>query len=83
LDKLKSIQLTLVIGQYAQAYHLPEHRGTLTELVANWSEYWPRVVPLPHPSPRNNIWLRRNLWFEKELVPKLQTQVAKILAKVN
>jgi len=79
LDKLKSIQLTLVIGQYAQAYHLPDHRGTLTELVVNWSEYWPMVVPLPHPSPRNNIWLRRNPWFEQELVPKLQTQVAKIL----
>jgi uracil-DNA glycosylase len=83
LDKLKSIQLTLVIGQYAQAYHLPEHRGTLTELVANWSEYWPSVVPLPHPSPRNNIWLRRNPWFEQELVPKLQAQVAKSLANAN
>ncbi len=83
LAKLKSIQLTLVIGQYAQAYHLPDYRGTLTELVANWAHYWPTVVPLPHPSPRNNIWLRRNPWFEQELVPKLQTQIVKILGKEN
>jgi uracil-DNA glycosylase len=80
LPLLKNLRLTLVIGQYAMAYHLPGERGALTEVVRDWKRFWPAIVPLPHPSPRNNIWLKRNAWFEKDLVPKLRKRVASVLA---
>lgn len=79
LKRLKNLQLTLVIGEYAQAYHLPDASGSLTDRVQSWRDHWPNVVPLPHPSPRNNIWLRRNPWFEEELLPVLRTRVREIL----
>jgi uracil-DNA glycosylase len=79
LAKLKNIKLTLVIGQYAIGYHLPDTNCTLTEVVQSWRSYWPHVIPLPHPSPRNNIWLKRNSWFEKEVLPELRKKVLKIL----
>lgn len=79
LGHLQSLELTLVIGQYAQAYHLPDAGETVTSTVRSWREHWPGVVPLPHPSPRNNIWLKRNPWFEKELLPRLRRRVARIL----
>ncbi len=83
LSHLKDIQLTLVIGQYAQAWHLDElkvfKRSSVTEVVQDWQRLWPHTVPLPHPSPRNNIWLRRNPWFELELIPRLQRRVAQVL----
>lgn len=78
LGRLKNLQITLVIGQYAQAYHL-ESRVSLTDNVRAWRTYWPDIVPLPHPSPRNNIWLRRNPWFEAELLPSLRKRVETIL----
>jgi uracil-DNA glycosylase len=81
LGNLNNLQLTLVIGQYAQAYHLPQSGGAVTAVVQSWRDYWPSVVPLPHPSPRNNIWLRRNPWFETELLPLLRTRVAKVLGE--
>ena len=76
---LRNLELTLVIGQYAQAYHLADARSLLTENVRAWREYWPGTVPLPHPSPRNNIWLRRNPWFEAELLPVLRKRIAAVL----
>ena len=81
LQPLNNVKITLVIGQYAQAYHLPDAGMSVTDTVRSWNEHWPRVVPLPHPSPRNNGWLRRNAWFSEELLPKLRTQIAEILAK--
>jgi uracil-DNA glycosylase len=81
LAQLHHLEVTLVIGQYAQAYHMNEVRASLTETVRNWRSHWPKIVPLPHPSPRNNIWLRRNPWFEKELVPVLRRRVSEILAR--
>lgn len=80
LSRLKNIQLTLVIGQYAQAYHLPNAGESLTAVVQTWRKTWPHTVPLPHPSPRNNLWLKRNPWFEKELIPLLRTRVSEVLA---
>lgn len=80
LQMLNKVQLTLVIGQYAQAYHLITAKKTVTGTVANWQEYWPERVPLPHPSPRNNIWLKRNPWFATELLPQLQARVQQLLA---
>lgn len=79
LEMLGEVRLTLVIGQYAAAYHLPDERGGLTEAVRNWRRHWPEVVPLPHPSPTNNRWLAKNRWFEAEVVPALQRRVAEVL----
>lgn len=81
LASLTQLELTLVIGQYAIAYHLPDARSTLTETVQAWRTYWPTVLPLPHPSPRNNLWLRRNPWFEEQVLPPLRERVAEILAR--
>ena len=77
---LPDLQLTLVIGQYAQNWHLgAERQATLTDTVRQWQMYWPSQLPLPHPSPRNNMWLRRNPWFEETVLPVLRKRVAKIL----
>ena len=81
LGKLPHLELTLVLGQYAQAYHFGKASTSVTELVKSWPSYWPHTVPLPHPSPRNNIWLRRNAWFEAELIPSLRKRVAEVLAR--
>jgi uracil-DNA glycosylase len=81
LGHLRHLEMTLVVGRYAQAYHMNEVRASLTETVRNWRSHWPKIVPLPHPSPRNNIWLSRNPWFEKELVPVLRRRVSEILAR--
>ena len=73
LERLPNIRLTLLIGQYAQRQYLgPRRKPSLTETVRAWRAYLPEFVPLPHPSGRNNVWLRRNPWFEAELVPELQ-----------
>lgn len=79
LATLSSIRLTLLIGQYAQQWHLQTKGATLTETVARWRALPDSVVPLPHPSPRNNIWLKRNPEFEQTLVPILQQRVARAL----
>lgn len=81
LAELRQVRLTLVIGRYAQAWHLP---GTgaqpLTEVVRDWRARWPHTVALPHPSPRNNLWLKRNPWFEAELLPALGPLMQQVLA---
>ena len=79
LAHLSQVEITLVIGQYARQYHLPESRGSLQALVRNWRDYGPALLPLPHPSPRNNRWLRRNPWFAEEVLPALRECVAQIL----
>ena len=82
LDHLRHLEVTLVVGQYAQAYHMNEERLSLTEtVVRSWQSHWPKIVPLPHPSPRNNIWLSRNPWFEKELIPMLRRRVSEALER--
>ncbi|WP_372999459.1 uracil-DNA glycosylase family protein [Marinobacter sp.] len=79
LDRLPDIGLTLVIGQYAHAWHLGGSGKSVTENVRRWREFGPDRVPLPHPSPRNNGWLRNNPWFEAEVVPALQARVRQAL----
>mgnify|MGYP001552749164 CR=1 FL=1 len=80
LPLLPEVELTLLIGQYAMAWHLgPRHRASLTETVAAWRDYLPRQLPLPHPSWRNTGWLKRNPWFERELVPVLQAEVRRLV----
>lgn len=112
LAALPAVELTVVIGQYAMAWHLPQETGSLTEIVQRWAQAGEaeggggaggvagvvgvagvagvagagdgpamgrRVIPLPHPSPRNNLWLRRNPWFEAEVLPALRQRVAEAL----
>jgi len=81
LPLLPNVRLTLLIGHFAQAYFLGERRKkTLTDTVQAYAEYLPRFLPLPHPSPRNQLWLKNNPWFEAEFVPVLRQQVADALA---
>ena len=76
LDRLPNLKLTLLIGQYAQQYYLTDKRKrTLTETVNSFEEYLPKYFPLVHPSPRNQIWLKKNEWFEKQVIPVLRKQV--------
>jgi len=74
---LPAIGLTLLVGQYAQAYYLGARRKpTLTATVHAWREYLPGFLPLPHPSPRNTRWLRMNPWFTRDVLPELRDRVA-------
>lgn len=81
LRQLPRLQLTLVLGRYAQAWHFGDGTASLTERVKRWRNCWPGLVPLPHPSPRNNPWLRKNPWFEATLLPELRARIAAILSK--
>lgn len=83
LAMLKNVTLTLVIGQYAMAYHLPDETGSLTEVVERWRNHESGLVPLPHPSPRNNIWLKRNPWFERDRIPALRERVREALGSAR
>jgi uracil-DNA glycosylase len=81
LAAMPRIELTLVIGQYAMAWHLPDvDSQNLAQTVRAWRDHWPAALPLPHPSPRNNIWLKANPWFVDEVVPVLQARVQSLLA---
>ncbi|MEO1022548.1 MAG: uracil-DNA glycosylase family protein [Bacteroidota bacterium] len=76
LNELQNVELTLLIGQYAQAYFLGERRKeNLTSTVKNWKDYYPSYFVMPHPSPRNNIWLKKNEWFERDVLPVLQRDI--------
>ncbi len=80
LALLPAVRLTLVIGQYALDWHLRDRQGdNLTDTVRNWRAFWPKMLPLPHPSPRNNIWLKKNPWFDKDVLPGLRTKVRSLL----
>lgn len=76
LEALPQIDLTLLVGSYAQKYYLEgAMKKTMTEIVCHWRDYLPRFLTLPHPSWRNTGWLKKNPWFEKELLPELQARV--------
>lgn len=80
-DVLKTVdrpELTLLIGGYAQKWHLKTKLG-VTECVKNWERHLPEVLPLPHPSWRNTAWIAKNPWFETTLIPRLQEDVARLL----
>ena len=65
----------------AQAWHLKSPKRNLTETVRHWHEYGDNIIPLPHPSPRNNRWLKQNPWFEAEIIPELQGKVTELLGR--
>ena len=81
LRELSAVKLTLVIGQYAMTWHLGARaKATLTETVHAWREFQPKLWPMPHPSPRNNIWLKKNPWFARDVLPELRKQVKSALS---
>ena len=84
LELLPDIELTILIGQYAQKYYLHQ-KGTvkLTETVQHYQDYLPDFFPLVHPSPRNQIWMAKNPWFEAEVVPDLKNRIQKILGETK
>lgn len=81
LDQLPKLELTILVGNYAQTYYLEKSQRNLTERVKRADDYLPTYFPLPHPSPRNNIWQAKNPWFQAEIIPYLQNILIKILEK--
>jgi uracil-DNA glycosylase len=82
MEALPRAELTLLVGAHAQRWALKERaRPSMTETVARWRDYLPEFLPLPHPSWRNTAWLRRNPWFEDEVVPVLRARVARLLGR--
>ena len=82
LSKMPKVQLTLLIGKYAQEYYLKEAvKENLTETVRHYHKYLPAYLPLPHPSPHNNIWKKKNKWFALNIIPELKSIVQEILKR--
>lgn len=82
LSQMPNVELMLLVGQYAQNYYLgASARNTLTETVRHYQDYLPRYFPLPHPSPRNNIWQAKNEWFGREVLPELKLVIQDVLVK--
>ncbi|HUF19815.1 MAG TPA: uracil-DNA glycosylase family protein [Burkholderiales bacterium] len=82
IPQLAQLQIALLIGGYAQAYYLGDRRKrTLTETVRDWRTYLPHFLPLPHPSPRNQMWLKRNAWFEDDVLPFLRHVVGELVVR--
>lgn len=80
LAQMPNIELTILIGKYAQEYYLKKNvQENLTETVRNYKSYLPKYLPLPHPSPRNNIWKKKNEWFGLDILPDLKKRVESIL----
>lgn len=80
LALMPHVRLTLLFGQYALERYLGDRREpNLTETVRSWQAYLPEYLPLPHPSPRNLVWQKKNPWFEKEVLPYLKTAVREVL----
>ncbi|MFO7988749.1 MAG: uracil-DNA glycosylase family protein [Desulfotignum sp.] len=79
MQALENVALAVIVGGYAQKYHLGAKTG-VTDTVAAWRERAPNVFALPHPSWRNTTWLRKNPWFEAEVLPELRTQVQRVMA---
>ena len=78
LQHMPRLELVLLVGSYAQNRYLGKSRENLTQRVRRFEDFAPRFLPLPHPSPRNTLWLRRNPWFEEEVVPTLRRRLAEI-----
>ena len=79
LADLPDIELTILIGQYAQKYYLPDNKLNVTDTVKNYQKFLPHFLPLVHPSPRNQVWLKKNPWFEQEVILHLQNLVKQII----
>ena len=78
LAHMPNVEITLLVGSYAQNYYLGKSAETLTERVRRWQDFAPSQWPMPHPSPRNQFWLKKNAWFEEEVIPALQKRLAQL-----
>lgn len=79
LNELRELQLTLILGEHAMAYHWHTPKQTVTQAAKGWQQALPNAMVLPHPSPRNNRWLKSNPWFEKQAVLALQQRIKQII----
>ena len=79
LEHVGQVPLKLVVGGHAHRYHLGTKAG-VTDIVRNWRDHWPEILPLPHPSWRNTAWLKKNPWFEAEVLPALRARVQEVMA---
>jgi uracil-DNA glycosylase len=80
MQTLVSVDFTIVIGRFAIDWHLPRYaKYSVTQAVKSWQDVWPKQIVLPHPSPRNNRWLKSNPWFSKDLIPRLQERVGHLI----
>lgn len=80
MSKMPKVELVILIGMYAQKYYLKDKaKRTLTETVANFKDYLPKYLPLPHPSPRNRFWLTKNPWFTEDILPDLKVKIKNIV----
>jgi uracil-DNA glycosylase len=78
---MPKIELTLLVGSYAQRFYLGDAaKQALGATVASWRDHMPKFLPLPHPSWRNTAWLRRNPWFEQDVLPALRSRIAAMFA---
>lgn len=80
LSHLSEDRLEIIIGMYAQGRYIPNRKKTLTATVANWTEYMPNQVVLPHPSWRNNGWIKKNPWFETDTLPAVRRRIQEFMA---
>jgi uracil-DNA glycosylase len=78
MAQLPNVRLTVLVGAYAQRFHL-DVKKPVNDLVRDWRHYAPQLFPLPHPSWRNTGWLKKNPWFEAELLPDLRARVKEVL----
>lgn len=81
LELMLDVQLIILVGSYAQKYYLNlGYQSKITDVIKNYKNYLPLYFPIVHPSPRNNIWIKKNPWFEQEVVPELKEIISKILS---
>lgn len=78
MDSLPNLRLTILVGGYAQKWHL-QTKSSVTDTVRAWREHAPGIFPLPHPSWRNTAWIKKNPWFETDLIPVLRARVAEVI----
>ncbi|TMP27622.1 uracil-DNA glycosylase [Pseudoalteromonas rubra] len=78
LEVFEQIEFTVLIGQYAQGYHLTDFVN-VSQAVAGWQSSLPKLIALPHPSPRNQLWLRKRPWFEADVIPALRGRIQEVL----
>lgn len=79
INTMPNIKLTLLVGSYAQKHYLQKKNYNMTNAMLLWKEFLPKYFILPHPSWRNNTWLKKNTWFESEVIPHLREQVRLVL----
>lgn len=79
MDEIGAVGLRVLVGAHAIRWHLGD-KAPVSEVVRRWRDHFPATIPLPHPSWRNTAWLKRNPWFEAEVVPALQTRVLEVLS---